>query len=393
MMKERIFKVRLLTIAIILVSIATLFTGPVMAQIPPIPHAFYGNITVNGEPAPIGTVVEGRCEGVTLGLQGNPIIISEVGKYGSENLGVKLVVQGDIEGNPTVSFYINGVKADQTYKWESGDVTQLNLTVTITSPEPPPPSGPPEQPITLQSIILGDTYNIPISSSGEIQETINISAELPKGRFEISIRAGTMARSQGGSRITSLTAEVESMPPPAPEDYTTIYMPVNLEPSGATFNPPIVITFHYNSSDIPDGIDENDLVLAFFDDSIEEWSILPSNVDSTNESISASVTHFTCFAILVPLVEIPGQETTPPPTPPAPGVPGEVSAPPSSQEKPPAGTTEPVEKPEPLLPPGPPVPPAPESGTNWALIGGIIAAVVVIAAGIIIFRRIRSSYY
>jgi hypothetical protein len=77
--------------------------------------------------------VEARGQGVRIGIEGNPIVTTEVGKYGSADpTGTKLVVQGDITDGAIITFYVNGVSTGQTAAWHSGDVTELNLAVTIT---------------------------------------------------------------------------------------------------------------------------------------------------------------------------------------------------------------------------------------------------------------------
>jgi hypothetical protein len=105
------------------------------SPVPPIPHAFYGGLTVNGSPAPVGTVVEARGEGVRTGIEGNPLITTEVGRYGSPGIfEEKLVVQGYIKPGTTIYFYINGNKANETYPFSSGNVTELDLTLIDTTP-------------------------------------------------------------------------------------------------------------------------------------------------------------------------------------------------------------------------------------------------------------------
>jgi len=107
---------------------------------PPAPHSFYGDLTINGDPAPVGTTVEARGEGVRIDIYGNPIVTTEVGKYGSANpLGSKLYIQGVIAEGATLTFYVNGVKADQTAQWYSGKIEALALTAHIPEEEPPPP--------------------------------------------------------------------------------------------------------------------------------------------------------------------------------------------------------------------------------------------------------------
>ena len=115
--------------------IFVIWTSPVYAQPPSLPHAFYGGIEIKGSPAPVGTEVEARGEGVLTGIEGNPIVTTKLGKYGGAGpLEPKLVVQGDIADGTTLTFYVNGVAAKQTAEWHSGAITELDLTVTIPGP-------------------------------------------------------------------------------------------------------------------------------------------------------------------------------------------------------------------------------------------------------------------
>jgi len=112
-----------------------LFTTPALAQVPSLPHAFYGAVEVNGNPAPIGAQVEARGAGVTTGIMGNPITVTEAGKYGGPGgLDPKLVVQGDIEEGTTITFYVNEVSTGQTAAWHSGETSLKDLAVTIAAP-------------------------------------------------------------------------------------------------------------------------------------------------------------------------------------------------------------------------------------------------------------------
>ncbi|MBI4330992.1 MAG: PKD domain-containing protein [Chloroflexi bacterium] len=122
----------------ILVSLAVLFAAPAaaFAQLPALPHYFYGTVKINGADAPAGTTVEARVAGVMTGAF-NPVVTTQPGKYGDPNPSVsapRLLVQGNIAGGATIEFFINGVKAGQTAVWQSGQISVLDLTVIVAVP-------------------------------------------------------------------------------------------------------------------------------------------------------------------------------------------------------------------------------------------------------------------
>ncbi len=101
------------------------------ASRPPLPHMFYGSLTIDGEPAPVGTKVESRGANVITGISGNPMWTTDVGNYGTATES-KLYVQGPhILNGDVIEFYVNGVKADQTYPFTAGAITELDLSVTV----------------------------------------------------------------------------------------------------------------------------------------------------------------------------------------------------------------------------------------------------------------------
>ncbi|MBA7705025.1 hypothetical protein ES703_113849 [subsurface metagenome] len=128
--------VRKFTFVFVIAMLLGLAVSPVHAQ-PPLPHAFYGSLEVNGSPAEPGYVIEAIVEDYSPG-EGNPITTTELGKYGgSGGLDPKLVVQGDIEDGAPITFFVNGVEAETdpaVVEWHSGLITQVDLAVTITRP-------------------------------------------------------------------------------------------------------------------------------------------------------------------------------------------------------------------------------------------------------------------
>jgi hypothetical protein len=108
---------------------------PAYADIPTIPHAFYGTLTISGSSAPVGTVVTAKVGGVQCGS----ITTTVAGQYGGSGaVDAKLAVSGDIATGATIYFYAGGNMAGQTYAFSAGAVTQLNLTVVPPADTTPP---------------------------------------------------------------------------------------------------------------------------------------------------------------------------------------------------------------------------------------------------------------
>ncbi|MBI2831016.1 MAG: right-handed parallel beta-helix repeat-containing protein [Chloroflexi bacterium] len=108
-------------------ALAMFLLAPVANAVPPTPHSFYGTLKINGQDAPIGTVVTARFgAGVTCGTY----TTTEAGKYGNTATASYLVVTNDnLVGGDTIRFYVNGVDTGQTASFiPGGGPTQLNLS-------------------------------------------------------------------------------------------------------------------------------------------------------------------------------------------------------------------------------------------------------------------------
>ena len=99
------------------------------------PHGFLGSATVNGSPAANGTVVAALVDGQQMAAKSvtggtYPVLLVEP--------------SGESFDGKEVTFTIGGIAAAQTYIWQQGEVTELNLTATpvIGSPAATPTPAP-----------------------------------------------------------------------------------------------------------------------------------------------------------------------------------------------------------------------------------------------------------
>ena len=100
------------------------FNKIVYAQ-PIIPAIVFGQVTKGGFPVPEGSVIYAMADGKVLGTY----IIKENGNYGP----ITLVSP---EGSDIITFLFNNEKINEIYRWESGEIKILQLTVDISNPTP-----------------------------------------------------------------------------------------------------------------------------------------------------------------------------------------------------------------------------------------------------------------
>jgi len=260
--------------------------------LPALPHAFYGSVTIDGAAAPNGTQVSATVENGTIIPTQNPVTTAG-GSYGTTSL--KLLVQGDIPPGATIRFYINGVDTGQTATFEAGGGPTLrDLSVTI------PPAGggfgggggggapPPSGTTDVRGLITTGC-----------RFTDSAPATSEDGLCTLTIPGGTVGLTSELECLAEISMLIMDEPPPPPEAGNVIGLTYDFQPSGATFDPPITLTFSYDPADIPEGIAEEDLVLAYYDEAAGEWVELEGCVvDPVSNTITASVSHFSAFVVV-----------------------------------------------------------------------------------------------
>lgn len=139
-----------------------------------------------------------------------------------------------------------------------------------------------------------------------------VTLDIPRGT------TGKTARDRALSRI-SVTPMAD--PPEAPEDANIIGLVYDLGPDGATFEPAITLTFTYDPDELSADAVEEDLTIAMWDETAGEngeWVVFTDVVVNTEDNtITVSVSHFTAFAVLEPVPAPPAEVPTVPTVPPA----------------------------------------------------------------------------
>jgi len=159
----------------------------------------------------------------------------------------------------------------------------------------------------IETNFFGIEGNFPISDEGVIGEEIVATSE--DGTLTLTIHKDTIALLEG-EPLETLTAAVDETPPEPPENASIIGLAYNFGPDGAIFDPPITLTWSYDPNAIPEGAAAEDLVLAWYDEAADRWVELACVVDTRNNTITASIEHFTTFAIIGAVIPLEPVEPT-----------------------------------------------------------------------------------
>lgn len=146
-------KKRLILILLFVFTGLNAFTPPVHSDTPE-SCAFYGEVTLFGEPAPTGSTIIATTNGQERGR----ITITEAGHYGSTCIfGEHLIVQPIEEDSIheeiiLIEFFVNGLRTDQTAFFHPGTIRWVDLTVTK-KPAPVPTT----TPIPISEVVFNAT--------------------------------------------------------------------------------------------------------------------------------------------------------------------------------------------------------------------------------------------
>ncbi|MBA7666249.1 hypothetical protein ES703_74328 [subsurface metagenome] len=167
--------------------------------------------------------------------------------------------------------------------------TEPSFTLSAEEEEAPAPPPPPEPGVTKVSDYVDE--------NGVFTE--EVTAESEDGNVELTIDEGITGLTEDGEPLSEISIIPMEEPPAPPEDSNIISLTYDLGPDKATFDPPITITLTYDPDEIPEGVNEEDLVIAMWDEDAGEWVILEGCiVDTIAHTVTAPLSHFTTFTII-----------------------------------------------------------------------------------------------
>ncbi|MXV62940.1 PGF-CTERM sorting domain-containing protein [Natronorubrum sp. JWXQ-INN-674] len=114
-----------LAIVMVLSVVAVGAAAPALAD-EEVPAAYYGEVTIDGDPAPEGTTVTAIVDGEQRGS----VVVDEAGQYGDTTRDAERLEVPGSSGDGEVTFLVNGEEVEtdpSTVEWSSGDLQQVDL--------------------------------------------------------------------------------------------------------------------------------------------------------------------------------------------------------------------------------------------------------------------------
>ena len=164
--------------------------------------------------------------------------------------------------------------------------------------------------------------SLPLSATGEVSESVTVRTGDSVG--SLTIGEGTRARDADGNplgEVTIVRADAAGLPPNPPG--TAIGLALTCGPAGATFDPPVTITYTLSEEEWEGVSDPTTLQVMWYNPGTGEWQEVPATVDPATRTVTAQVSHFSIYALTwaaaapateattVPAAAAPGGEETP----------------------------------------------------------------------------------
>lgn len=141
------------------------------------------------------------------------------------------------------------------------------------------------------------TTNLVEYMTGEGKFISDATAESPDGLVKILIPKDTIAKNRTGARLRYVSIKNQSAPSDLPAECEYVCLTYDIGPNGSTFAPLAYLIFKYKDTEVPEGVAEDNLVIATWQD--ETWVELEGCVvDTAKNTITAPVNHFSIFTAM-----------------------------------------------------------------------------------------------
>jgi len=304
------------------VLILTICVNGVFA-VPPLPAEYYGNVIIDGSPAPAGSNISAYFNNEMKGT-----IVTELpGFYGGPGLfdprlKVNVTEEEFQAGDSIIRFQINGVMADQSVQFEPGSSQQFGLSTGLGLAGQVATPGPTPVPIQTEfpgSVSGSDT----IHSSPESSISYGLGSDKrfksDDGQSEIFFEKDTLLFSPNGEFLHEVIIKARSIAdlPPITDDIPLQFsgFAYEIQPDRTYFNPEGIFSI-FIPLDSASGIVSKNPRIYQYNPQTASWNHLKTTINAFTGEVSATVYEAGIYIMFIPAESSPlahGETTTPVP--------------------------------------------------------------------------------
>ncbi len=196
----------------------------------------------------------------------------------------------------------------------------LNNKVQVWKPYTPSPSpGGGGGSTTLPPAVSVGTASLMTNTAGQVLQTVLLDSPSKKARLSVS--TGTYVLGSNGNPLSQISMDDLSAAnlPAVPSEGTFTFggYAVQCSPTGATFNPSARLTFSFTEAEWNTLMAQaqntpGQLVVKWYDNANGVWVNMPTTVNEGARTLTATITHFSVFAVFADTAE---PSVVPTPTP------------------------------------------------------------------------------
>ncbi|CVK34635.1 hypothetical protein [Methanoculleus bourgensis] len=280
------------------------------SAIPLLPAEFSGTVTIDGSPAPAGTVITARIGDRDCGS----LTLTTAGAFGGDStFDKRLLVSGeDGDAGKTITFLVDGKPAG-TAVYTPGTSTSLTFVVTKGGTSGGTSSGSSgdgggggsSAPMSAATVTGPTATNTPdIDEEGTVRHTTVIATV--EGGASLSIGQGVLAQDRFGRPLDAVSVRSTSQGdlPASGSGAEPVARALRCGPDGATFDPAIEVSFTLTPDEWErSGVGER-FVVQWYNSETGAWEPLTTTVHPATHTVTATISHFTLVAVFIEAVPV-----------------------------------------------------------------------------------------
>lgn len=164
----------------------------------------------------------------------------------------------------------------------------------------------------LKVNILGRPHSISLDGEGKLVVSAKLAS--PDGTVILSIDKATRLLDKEGKPLSSIWVKTEQELLPLAEGAHIIGTVYSLEPQDAAIRPALKLTLSYDPSELPQGVSENDVYIAPYDENTGWGSYSYKRVESDKHRVTTQIERMTRYAVLAPVTPASSEPGPKPPS-------------------------------------------------------------------------------